>query len=567
MRKPVVDGSTAASCRNPWRCQGTALLLLMFASVAIAQVTETIEVRVANVDVIVTDRAGHPVSGLTKEDFELYENRKRQPITNFSEIRGEQSAAAPAATAQAASSVPEAPAIHQDNGRNIVVFIDNSSIDPIRRNQVIESIEKTLDKLMRPGDEAMVTTWNRRFETIQRFTGDRAAIRQTLEAARSYGASASSIPVQKANVMSEARALLSAAREGRMRMSDAYSAAVAAARAYGDWLRQSELQLLRSLTQSVSTLSGGDAKKILIFVGGELESQPGLDVFQLVDGLFEGASRNSMPAVIRENDLNTNEEILKLARNANANGVTMYMLDALDRSSGSAEGSAPNDPQVEFTQDTNSYFSMVRLAANTGGTVLSGSRNFTLALENISRDLGAYYSLGYKPSGDGGKDRSIQVKVNKPGLTVRSRRTYTLKTTEEQTGDRVVANAFHPSLKGDFPVTVAAEPPAPFQKGLFKVNVTVTFPSTLTYLPDGADLSGAYEVFFVVAAEDGGVSPVGRQEQPVKFPANTFGAVKQKPFTHSTALVVKAGTQTLSVVVLDKLGARIGYGRATISAH
>ena len=44
---------------------------------------ETLEVRVIDVDVIVTDRSGKPVTGLTRDDFELFENGKRKEITNF----------------------------------------------------------------------------------------------------------------------------------------------------------------------------------------------------------------------------------------------------------------------------------------------------------------------------------------------------------------------------------------------------------------------------------------------------------------------------------------------------
>ena len=44
---------------------------------------ETLEVRVIDVDVIVTDRSGKPVTGLTRGDFELFENGKRKEITNF----------------------------------------------------------------------------------------------------------------------------------------------------------------------------------------------------------------------------------------------------------------------------------------------------------------------------------------------------------------------------------------------------------------------------------------------------------------------------------------------------
>ena len=534
--------------------------LLLTASMAGAQqLAETIEVRVTSIDVVVTDRAGHPVHDLTKDDFELYENRKLQPITNFYEIKGETPDAA-SASKEAAVAPPEM------RKRSVVVFIDNSSIDPLRRNQVIDSLMKAINTLVRPGDDAMVATWNRHFETAQRFSDDHATLKHSLDAARDYGASASAMPVQKANVMNEARAMLAAAREGRMKISDAYAASVDAARAYAESMRQTEILLLRSMTQTTSMLSGVDGKKILIFVGGELEEHPGLDVFQLVDSLFAGAIRNMMPAVIREGGMNTTADVLKLARNAKANGVTIYMLDALDRTGDAAESAIP-DPEVEFTNETNSYFSMVRLASNTGGTVLSGSRNFALALDNISRDLGSYYSLGCRPSDNGGTDRSINVKVKRPGLVVRSRHGYAIRTADEQTNDHVIANAFHSSIKGDFPVVVAADKPESFEKHLFKVKLTITFPSSLTYLPDGENVAGEYTVFFATAQDDGAVSPVGKQVQSVKFPATTLEAVKRRPFTHSTVLVVRAGTQTLSVAVFDRYGARTGYARTTINAR
>ena len=63
------------------------LVFALAASLAAQEkVAETIEVRVANVDVVVTDRTGHPVHGLTKDDFEILENGKPQTITNFYEV-------------------------------------------------------------------------------------------------------------------------------------------------------------------------------------------------------------------------------------------------------------------------------------------------------------------------------------------------------------------------------------------------------------------------------------------------------------------------------------------------
>lgn len=48
---------------------------------------ETIEVSIINVDVVVTDRKGNHIHGLTRDDFDIYENAKIQPFSNFAEYR------------------------------------------------------------------------------------------------------------------------------------------------------------------------------------------------------------------------------------------------------------------------------------------------------------------------------------------------------------------------------------------------------------------------------------------------------------------------------------------------
>ena len=44
---------------------------------------ETVDVNVVNVEVYVTDKKGNPITGLTKGDFEILENKRPMEITNF----------------------------------------------------------------------------------------------------------------------------------------------------------------------------------------------------------------------------------------------------------------------------------------------------------------------------------------------------------------------------------------------------------------------------------------------------------------------------------------------------
>ena len=63
---------------------------------AAPQFGEEIEVRVIDVDVVVTDRQGNPLTDLTREQFEIYEDGKRIDVDYFSRIVGGRIADLPA---------------------------------------------------------------------------------------------------------------------------------------------------------------------------------------------------------------------------------------------------------------------------------------------------------------------------------------------------------------------------------------------------------------------------------------------------------------------------------------
>ncbi|HEY6894642.1 MAG TPA: hypothetical protein VI258_10775, partial [Rhodanobacteraceae bacterium] len=92
------------------------------------KLTETIDVRVINVDVVVTDKKGNPVTGLKQDDFELYENGVPKKITNFYEVEGSKPVTT-AANATAAKPAAAAPApltandIPENMHRKVIFYI------------------------------------------------------------------------------------------------------------------------------------------------------------------------------------------------------------------------------------------------------------------------------------------------------------------------------------------------------------------------------------------------------------------------------------------------------------
>jgi VWFA-related protein len=536
--------------------------LLTAAGSALAQVVESIEVRVTNVEVVVTGPDGNPVHGLTRADFELLEDGKSQTITNFYEVR--------AATAIQPDEISSDTVVSEEaRRRRIIVFIDNTTLNPLRRNEVLTSVTNSLSTLLRPGDDVMIAAWERRLRVLQPFTADAAAIRSVLHTASSASAGAPILFSEKSRVISRANELLGIARSptGRrmMTLQDAYRESLVGARTYAESFYGSTRGLLGGLRQMISTLSGLEGRKVLLFVGGELQETPGIDAVEAVNAIYGAAGVNVSVATLTESGRNLRPELEKLVNAAAGSGVTFYMIDAGDRS-GFTDASSRDqmDPVAEFLGNSETMLTMGQLANATGGRSLSGTRNYRAVLDGMASDLSSYYSLGYRADA-ASTLRKLQVRSRRPGISVRSRRVVQHRSAHEQMQDRVVTNAFHPELGGDFDVSITLGALQPEGRNV-RVPVKVSFPSDLMYLPDGDALVGEFAVYIVVAGMDGNLSPVASDVRPVRFTKESLATLGQQPFEYSTTLVVRNADQTFSVAVVDRVGERSGFATARFRA-
>jgi VWFA-related protein len=556
-----------------------ALLPISLAFSQVSQLVESIEVRVTNVDVVVTDKAGNPVRGLTRDDFQIFENGKLQPVTNFYEVR----AAQPATTASdAATSTPEAAATEappEVRKRRIIFFIDNSSLHPLRRNEVFAAIEKYMDTLFQPGDQAMLVTWNRGLRVVVPFTDDRGRLLDGVRKTARVSGGGVQLEMDKSRLKQAIMNVQQQAREsGRRNRSsreqeanEAFQQALSITRAYADEVHRDELNLLSAMSTMITTLAGLEGKKVMVFAGSQLPDRPGFDMFQWVEQAFAGDIQNVAAVAYRESGrLSTKNDMEKVAQQANANNVTMYMIDGADPTRGatsSADSSEQLNPMIDFAEFTNTANSFGTIARMTGGIALMRTNNFDLALNTVARDLGSYYSLGYKPGDDTPGNRKIVVKTKNPAYTVRARTTYIVKTAEEQTKDRVISNAFHAQLKGDIPVTLFSSQPVKLSSSRYKVPLRISFPSSLTLLPNGDNLEGQFSVVFAVVDDDGALSPVSRRTQPVKLAKTAEAALRAKPIAFTAEIVVTPGEHYVSVGIVDDVSGSTGFARTRIAAR
>ena len=138
-------------------------------------------------------------------------------------------------------------------------------------------------------------------------------------------------------------------------------------------------------------------------------------------------------------------DILDDANRANA---TFYPVDprglaAFDNSIGP---DPPPPPSVDLGMLRTRLESLRVLAVNTDGIAMVNSNDLDKGLKRISDDLTSYYLLGYYSTNTklDGSFRSIKVRVNRPGVDVRSRRGYRAATPDEAAAARKAAEAPSP---------------------------------------------------------------------------------------------------------------------------
>lgn len=549
-----------------------AVLCFCTISASAQIISESVEVRVTNVDVVVTDRAGNPIKGLTKDDFELFENGKPQPITNFYEVRDEWSAT-PEAAAAAAAAAPEPP-LRDVRRRRVAIFVDNYSIPFSRRADVFRSLLKSLDALLQPGDEAALITWNRSLRVAVPFTDDRQTIHEAVEAEGKRSTAASSISNGRAQVINQAQQLKDLAsgppRQRVLSPQQAYERSASMVRQYAEEQAGLERQLLEGLSWTISTLSGMEGKKVIVYVGAELPEKPALDLYQEIYTMYvpilQGAQNFVSSA---RNQLDLAPQMRKVATHASAVGITMYMIEAADRNAGSfrVETQAGGDMESDFIQEVNTRQALNSIAEITGGIALAGSSNFDLAFNTVAKDLSSYYSLGYRAKDDASTHGTIVVKVKREGAQVRSRHGYATRTPEEETGDKLISSLFHERVKGDFPIQLSVAKPVPASNGKYKVDVVVRIPSSLTLLKQDDKLVGEMVVWLGVGNAFGEMSNMTHRVQPLNFPLSAEKQVRSRPFEYQVSVIVKGGEQVIAVGVVDSLAKQSGYARAKFKAE
>lgn len=522
---------------------------------------DTVDVRVVNVDVYVTDKKGNRITGLTKDDFELFEDRRPVEITNFYAMEEGMPVDGPEDEAEAAeeAEVPAPPPLTAREERAqelpadqrlfLVVYVDNFNIHPLNRNRVLDDLGYFLSTEVQRGDQVMLVTYDRSLHVRRPFTAEPAAIARSLE--------------ELENLTGHAPNRAEERRQALERISEARSTgqASAYARMHAESVQNDLRFTLGALRDLLDQLSGLPGRKALLYVSDGLPMVPGQDLFHAVPD-----SRGGSRAITDSFQYDASRQFDQLTNAANANRVTFYTIDAAGlrlASSFSAENANPSvNLQVDSVYNSNLQSPLRYMAEETGGVAVVNTNRILPRMKSIADDFNTYYSLGYSPARAGtGRYHDIRVRVkDRKDLVVRHRQGYRDKSVEAQMTDGTLSALRFGFLNNPLNVRLAFDQPSRKDNRFFVVPVNVEVPlSEVVFVPRADTYEARLRLYLAALDGDGDTSPVQQVPVPISIPADEMEHARTQLYRYTVPLLMRSGAHQVSVGVRDELASRESY--------
>jgi VWFA-related protein len=381
---------------------------------------DVIDVRVVNVEAVVTGRRGQRLEGLTAADFRLLVDGKEVPIDYFTEIRGGQARAAKGGG-------PVAP-VEGEVGRSVLMFIDQRFSQQTDLDVVLRRLVKDVDNLG-PEDRAAVVAYDiaGSLRVLTNWTGDANRLRAALEEARRQPAAG--IQVAAAEESLENDRVLQAMAEASLIEGDGpldpadtlvrwdlqegasprEVSSLELAAQPGAWEEHRQAVLVGDVTvAALRAFANAPGRKVMLLMSGGWPTEVDPRISEAANLLGYSlypvdVAGNQAPAVPRD---------AKWSPPADA---TEY---------GVLAANSQDDGLITTARERRTHYSFEVLARETGGKVsLNGNRES--ALGRTLEDTATYYWIGFSPTWKAdGRKHDIRLEVRQRGADVRARRGY-----------------------------------------------------------------------------------------------------------------------------------------------
>ena len=512
--------------------------------------SETIDVRVVNVEVVVTDRQGNRVQGLKPSDFELLVDGKPTPIDYFTEIEDGLALGARNGDMAAVPSVdPDAPV-----GTNFLVFIDDLFSIKRDRNRVLDRLRDDL-RTLRPVDRVAVVAFDgKSAETLTGWTPRSMELEEALDRARER-------PTRGMKQLT-ARSLADTDRQVRadveaVQPEGSRSLASLFSRAQHSYRERLNNQLESSVLAAMATMR-------------QFSRQPGRKVMLLLAGGWPRSvaiyTRANLPdgGLPRDRRIMSEDELYgPLVSTANLIGFSLYPVDVPgpvrsfggDASTGVRANGAV-DPAGALTgaleREDTVHSTLHLLARSTGGVPLVNFRR-DVALASVAADTRSYYWLGFEPQRrEDNRFHQIVVRLaGRADLNARAREGYVDMSRDHELDMTAKAALLFGDPPDALPLEVHFSKPVRAGRRKMSVNVEVAIPlDEIQLLPVAGEWLSVVEIRVTAMDEGGNRSEVSFEKVPIT------GSQEPQPgqiFYYETDLQLRRREHSYVITVHDPL--------------
>lgn len=416
------------------------------------QATFKSSIELINVDVVVVDKDGNAVRGLTQKDFALTDRKKPQTISTFEEVSHERLAAA----AAPAAALP--PTLRMDVVSNqsvqadrlVMVVVDDLHIWKGRTDKAKALARDVVTKLGAQASMALLFTSGDHSTQVTQDRSQLLTAVETLQGRQSWRRPHQAIDSQRA-------AAISADGDSMAALSTVGTSQETSLQDFEDNMRQ-----FTTMQDAAKMLRGEDQRRKAFVLITE-----GID--KALNGIFD-ASVTPCETVSMQSPCYHDRALRDMMEQLRRASVATYALDPrgkvkpedmpLELHPAPIGGDAVfrwNNP-IRRAQDGLGF-----LTEASGGFAVTDTDDLTGGLQHIIEDIDHYYLLGFYPADPSGGDKYRPLAVTVPGhpdYTLRFRHGYTpaAPPAPPKNKDPLVALAAGVMPRSDLPLRLTALP-------------------------------------------------------------------------------------------------------------
>ncbi len=546
---------------------------------------ESIDVRVVNVEAVVTDRQGHRVTGLKPEDFRLRVDGREVPVEYFSEVRDGEALATAPETAQPQAAKPGGPAVQGVAegrvGTYYLLYIDDYFSVPSQRNAVLEALKADLGRLGPEDRMAIVAYGGGRLTMLSNWSGSAADLGRAFDQAMARRGGGSARLAERTSADSDqAFEELAANADGDSLPEIALAPGLSPLqRLYATGLARQVQGDIQAAVSAMRAFASPRGRKVMLLLSGGWP-------FAIESYVSRGGGR----LVTKEQQLPGGETLYRpLSNTANLLGYTLYPVDVPGIQAGAAEITAANPPgaaapspprksglvaaspgDLQLPVDVGGgnvpeeevEGSLKYLAQETGGEPLLNT-NRGLALAVAREDTRSFYWLGFSPGWKhDDKDHRIELETRRRDLRVRTRSGFLDLSRKAEVTMAVESALLFGNPPGALSMPLKAGEAVRSKQGEIEIPLTLGLPVDLmTVVPDGAKFTARLELRFAASDAEGNTADI-----PVVPVTLTSGhpPAPGKVVRYETRVKLRGKADHLVVAAYDPLSGKIATAETDV---